>query len=92
LSVDAVHDSDSVDAVDAVTDRPVGADGGCVSAVVVVDAPDPQPAVLAVVNACAERFPAASTASRPTVYVVPQLKPVKVTLGEVVDVTDEPFS
>ena len=59
MSIDAFHESEMLDAVEPVFDRPVGAVGGCVSA--------EHALVDAVTELCAERLPAPSYASTPSV-------------------------
>ena len=68
-SVEAVQPSGMAVWVTAPAVRRVGAEGACVSG---------QAPVVTPLVAAAERLPAASRAFTPRVYVVPQVKPVKV--------------
>ena len=68
LSVDAVQEAAIVVVVPPVLASPVGADGAVVSG---------HAAVEAVTLVRAELFPAASNACTPSVWLVPQARPVK---------------
>ncbi len=82
MSLDADHDRPMLVAVTAPTVNPDGAEGGCEST---------QAEVVATTEAFAERLPAASTASTPSVYDVPQASPEKLALVDPVEPALEPF-
>ena len=67
LSVEAVHERVAEVAATALVARPVGVEGGVVSA---------QAVVVTLFVAVPETLPAASKATTPSVYVVPQVSPV----------------
>jgi hypothetical protein len=71
LSLDGLHLRETDVAVTDEAVKPVGEDGGEVSA---------HTAVFTVTLATAERFPAASYASTPSTYAVPQTSPANVKL------------
>jgi hypothetical protein len=69
LSVEAVHPNVIEVAVALLTTNPDGAEGATVSGHTLVEAE---------IEPRGDRFPAASNASTPNVYVVPHARPVKV--------------
>jgi hypothetical protein len=82
LSVEAVHPNVIEDAVAPLTTNPDGADGATVSGHELVDAE---------IELRGDRFPAASNASTPNVYVVPHARPVNTDDNVVVVATTVPF-
>ncbi len=82
MSLDADHDRPMLVAVTAPTVNPDGLEGGCEST---------QAGVAATTEACDDRLPAASTASTPSVYDVPQASPENVVLVDPVEPALEPF-
>ena len=83
MSLDADQERAILVPVTAPTVNPDGTDGGCVS-------PVGHAAVVAVTDACGDRFPAASKASTPRAYDVPHVSPENVALVDDVEPAPEP--